>query len=170
MLGSTSLARAQCTMDTECKGERICEGGKCVAPLAVSPLPAPAAAAEPMPRTTPTPAPMAAPANPPPAPEKPKLRRNSTGMMVGGIVMVSLSPVALFFAAIYGVAYATCSHDCEGYETAAQVSLLSATVLAGTGVPLIVVGARKVPVETGGATLTPWLAPRAAGLGLRLQL
>ena len=55
--------------------------------------------------------------------------------------------------------------------TGAKVSLLSVLVLAGTGVPLIVVGAKKVPAyETSVATFTPWVAPRAAGLGLRLQL
>jgi hypothetical protein len=91
-------------------------------------------------------------------------------MMVGGIVMVSLSPLALFFAGVYGLADAVCSHDCAGYETAAQVSLASALVLVGTGVPLIVVGARKVPVDAAAATITPWIAPRAAGVSLRLQL
>jgi hypothetical protein len=85
--------------------------------------------------------------------------------------MVSLSPVALFMASVYGMAYAVCSHDCVDYETGAEVSLFSALVLAGTGVPLIVVGARKVPAfDTSVATFTPWVAPHAAGLGLRLQL
>jgi hypothetical protein len=92
-------------------------------------------------------------------------------MMVGGIVMVSLSPLALFFAGVYGLADAVCSHDCAGYDTAAKVSLVSALVLAGTGVPLIIVGAQKVPVEdTSAAIIAPWATPRAAGLGLRLRL
>lgn len=166
---STSLAHAQCTMDTECKGERVCEEGKCVAPAAVT-LPAapPHAAAA-------APAPVSVPPSPPapaPAPEKPKMRRHSTGMMVGGIVMVSMSPLALFMAGIYGLANAVCSHDCEGYETTAKVSLVSAVVLAGVGIPMIVVGAEKVPVEPASVTASvgPWATPHAVGLGFRLDL
>lgn len=29
---TASAARAQCTMDTECKGDRVCEAGQCVSP------------------------------------------------------------------------------------------------------------------------------------------
>lgn len=169
---STSVAHAQCTMDTECKGERVCEEGKCVAPAAVSLPPAPPAAPAP---AEAAPAPVSVPASPPapaPAPEKPKMRRHSTGMMVGGIVMVSMSPLALFMAGVYGLANAVCSYDCEGYETTAKVSLISAVVLAGVGIPMIVVGAEKVPVEPGSATASigPWATPHAAGLGFRLDL
>jgi hypothetical protein len=56
-------ARAQCTKDTDCKGERLCESGKCVEPpVAASPaspveapIPAPDATS---PATTPAPAPV----------------------------------------------------------------------------------------------------------------
>ena len=171
---SSSLARAQCTMDTECKGDRVCEEGKCVAPAAVSP-PAPSAAARPAapPVSAPPAAPVAAlPPAPAPTPEKPEMRRHSTGMMVGGIVMTSMAPLALFTAAIYGLANAVCDHDCEAYETTAKLSLISAVVLAGVGIPMIVVGAEKVPVESGSATarIGPWATPHAAGLGFRLDL
>ena len=32
LAGSARAAQAQCVRDSECKGTRICEGGKCVAP------------------------------------------------------------------------------------------------------------------------------------------
>ena len=31
----TSVSHAQCTMDNDCKGDRVCEQGQCVAPPAV---------------------------------------------------------------------------------------------------------------------------------------
>jgi hypothetical protein len=102
------------------------------------------------------------------------MRRHSTGMMVGGIVMVSLAPVAFLVAGVYGLGSAVCSasnNSCDEYATAAKVSLLTGLVLAGVGVPLIVVGAAKEPVsEEGSATISPWATPSAAGLSLRLAL
>src|SRR3954462_15014068 len=56
-----SLSHAQCSKDTDCKGERVCEAGACVAPSsppAASSEPAAAAPAPP----APAPAPVAAPA------------------------------------------------------------------------------------------------------------
>jgi hypothetical protein len=59
-----AAARADCAKDTECKGDRVCERGRCVAPAAAPP-PSP-----------PPPAPPPAPAGPPPkeepAPPAPK--------------------------------------------------------------------------------------------------
>ena len=75
-------ARAQCTKDIECKGERICRDGRCVdlpsppepqpAPVVVYPQTAPAPAAQPWPAPAPAaqpwPAPAPAPAATAPAP------------------------------------------------------------------------------------------------------
>src|SRR3954468_6899164 len=92
-----SSAHAQCTMDTDCKGDRVCEAGSCVTP-ALPPAPAAPSGAAPA-----VAAPVAA---PPPPPSysvppgtvedtRPKMQRHSAGMMAGGIVMVSFVPVAL---------------------------------------------------------------------------
>jgi hypothetical protein len=48
-IAASSPARADCTKDTECKGDRVCEHGQCVAPssapaAALPPTPAPAVA------------------------------------------------------------------------------------------------------------------------------
>jgi S1-C subfamily serine protease len=108
-------------------------------------------------------------------------KRRSMGMMVGGIVMVSFAPVALIVA---GVAHETknaCessdggrggNYDCHSYDATIYGGLLSAVGLAGVGIPLIVVGGKKVPLKEGHvvAGITPWATPRAAGVGLRLDL
>jgi hypothetical protein len=54
----STLANAQCTKDTDCKGDRVCEAGKCMSPAALPPAP-------PAPPGSETPA--AAPSPPPPA-------------------------------------------------------------------------------------------------------
>jgi hypothetical protein len=45
-------------------------------------------------------------------------------------------------------------------------------VLLGVGIPLLVIGAKKEPVEedVAKATITPWLTPNAAGVGLRIDM
>ncbi len=35
----TALASAQCTKDTDCKGDRVCEAGKCTSPVSLPPAP-----------------------------------------------------------------------------------------------------------------------------------
>lgn len=54
------LAQAGCTKDTDCKGERICEAGVCVAPKVEAPMPPP-----------PPPPPTASPPREPVAPSSP---------------------------------------------------------------------------------------------------
>lgn len=52
VVGLSRTARADCTKDSDCKGDRVCESGKCVAPAPVALVPPPPA---------PTPAPVGAP-------------------------------------------------------------------------------------------------------------
>ena len=47
------IGEAQCKADTDCKGDRICENGQCVAPAVPSPLPAVAASSAPTPAAAP---------------------------------------------------------------------------------------------------------------------
>jgi hypothetical protein len=183
-LTATSLAQAQCSKDTDCKGDRVCDGGSCVAPApaAVAPAatpPAPGATAEPE-EVPPGPAaPPSLPTSTSVTPSPPKMQRHSKGMMVGGIVMVSLTPVALAVAGFSALGKGLCGIDdldhnrsCDGYDPVIYGSLLSALVLAGVGIPLIIIGATKEPVDSSSpsATLTPWATPTSAGVGLRLQL
>lgn len=179
-------ALAQCTKDTECKGDRVCEDGKCVAPSGAASAAAPSAAA-PEPSAAPPvadaePAPLSAadpvaPVVAPPPVVKPKLQRHSTGMMVGGIVMVALAPAALVVSGFTALIKVACRADdtrsrrhCDdSYDPVIYGALLSSVVLVGVGVPLLVVGAKREPVPAT-ATLSPFLTPGGGGLGLRLDL
>jgi hypothetical protein len=184
-------AFAECTMDTDCKGDRICEQGVCVSPTNATPAPAaPAAPAAPPPVAVSAPAATAAPRPAlPEDPPVPRMERHSKAMMTGGIVMVSVAPLALLVAGISALEQDLCeighgdtsysgssagvsvrAQDCSSYDTRIYNGLISALVLVGVGVPLIVVGAKKEPVERTSVALTPWLSPSSSGLALRVDL
>ena len=59
-------------------------------------------------------------------------------------------------------------HAGEAIKRGAPVCTL---VCVGAGVPLIVIGSKKEPVEPSAtATISPWATRNAAGLGLRIEL
>ena len=177
-----SAAHAECTTDNECPGELVCEDGDCVAAPPAPPPSAPRVAAPAAPAPAPAPAPPVVtqsianePAEPEEAPRaKPKGKRHSTGMMVGGIVITSFSPISFAFAmlgALCGVSIdgseGSPNNHCDG--SSYFVGGMAVTgVLLGVGIPLIVVGARRDGAPT--ARLAPWVTPDSAGLGLRFDL
>ncbi|WP_437594847.1 hypothetical protein [Sorangium sp. So ce1000] len=93
----------------------------------------------------------------------PLTKRRSKGMMVTGIVLTSIGTVALLGGGL--VLASSCSGDGCGYDdtsgdpfsddvsyeddtTGAGVALVvSGLVLAGVGIPLAIIGGRKVPVQ-----------------------
>jgi hypothetical protein len=113
----------------------------------------------------------------PPA-EKPKGPRHSKGMMVTGIVLTASAPIGLLIA--YGGVLECSGGLDEPCNNDNQVlgGLALAAALAGVGIPLWVIGGRRDPAPaTPQASIGPWLtprgdslAPRAAGLTLRLSL
>ena len=174
----SSLGLAACQMDNDCAGELICENAECVAPPPAAPPAAIAPAAAP---PTPQPAPRAAAPSsrgidrttsmaeqPPADAPRPPVRgkRHSQGMFVSGIVITSLAPIGCIVTSLGMLCgLSEGSRDCGNLIFG---GLLTTAVLAGVGVPLIVIGAKREPVAT--ARITPWLAPRSAGLGLRFEL
>jgi hypothetical protein len=190
-----SVSHAQCSKDTDCKGERVCEQGSCVAGAPAA-TPAPAAPPDAAPATPANGAEAgaAAPTNPfgssaapalveAPLEPRPRMVRHSTGMMAGGIVMVSFVPIALLAAMVANLeqtacetgnylstddAFSSTGSDCDRFDKTIYGGLLGAAVLAGVGIPLIVIGGKKEPVGT--AQLAPWASPHGAGLGLRVDL
>jgi len=97
--------------------------------------------------------------------------------MVGGIVLVSLAPVALFVASLSAFSKALCGVDnpdrrgCDDYDTVTTVAIVSGLACVGAGVPLLVIGAKKERVDApAAATVSPWATPHATGLGLRIDL
>jgi hypothetical protein len=105
-------------------------------------------------------------------------------MMVGGIVMTALAPVALLVAAAANNEQTYCElgigdfdddafgvddnvDSCDDYDKTIYGGLISAAVLAGVGIPLIVIGAKKEPVT---ARIMPWATAKSAGFGLRVDM
>jgi hypothetical protein len=93
--------------------------------------------------------------------------RNSTGMMVTGIVLTGVGVIALLSGAIVYTSANTqqtydelCSGDFCRYEdrddekVAAAAVMIAGGAAIAIGIPLLVVGARKVPVR-GGAGAPP---------------
>jgi len=181
----------------------VCEEGACVAPPPeaasdASPVGGPVAGAAPPSTPTTNNGAVAGPALVPPLAEPPPqasddprqplagpaMRRHSTGMMAGGIVMVSFVPIALLAAWVADLEQSDCEGnglfsidgsesrntgvDCGRFDATIYGGLATAAVLAGVGIPMIVIGGKKEPA--GFARVTPWATPHAAGLGLRLDL
>lgn len=98
-------------------------------------------------------------------------------MMVSGIVMLSLAPVAFLTAGIARLGKGICDIDDErgcdsDYDPTIYGALLTGVVFVGAGIPLLVVGAKKEPVEedVAKATVSPWLTPSAAGVSVRVDM
>ncbi len=146
VLGGTTWAQAQCSKDTDCKGDRVCDAGQCTSPPAAvapatSPAPSVAPAAEPSP-AAPVAAPAIAPAVVQLAPvtqvaprwplaptEQPK-RRRSTPVMVTGIVMTSAGPVVwlaglLLVASAHASCLSSAGYHSNGLYSAAQANELN---------------------------------------------
>jgi hypothetical protein len=180
----SSVAEAQCTKDTDCKGNRICEAGVCTdaaggapAPEPAPPAPAPVGAPAPVAAPPPASAPVTAPAPQAPPPTPAKGERHSTGMMVGGIVLVSLAPIALITSLTANIQKSNCElgeayldgfGNCDQYDATIYGGLIAAGAFTAIGIPLIIIGARREPAQT--ATVTPWATPHGGGLGLRVDL
>ena len=109
--------------------------------------------------------------------------------MVAGIVVGSAGIVSLVSGIGLGVASSSCRKDleakypthsiptseaeelerCRSQASTSTVLVLVGLVLTVAGVPMFVVGGKQVPVQAG-ATLTPWLGPRAGGLSVQLSM
>ncbi|HYQ17007.1 MAG TPA: hypothetical protein VEQ58_14650, partial [Polyangiaceae bacterium] len=157
---SSSLAHAECTKDTECEGENVCEAGQCTAP---TPTPAP----------TPAPTPQAAPSAPPKAyffdaeankPHKVPKRIKNPGLLVGGILTATAGLSLVVYGAIANSDCSSCVSDVPVPSPPQLVGLL----LMGVGVPLIVIGAKREPEPR--AAISAWVSPQRSGLQLQLRL
>lgn len=110
------------------------------------------------------------PYNQPPPPDVP-MKRNSVGMMVGGIILTSAGAIMLTLG---GVVYSSSQNivcdigsDCrdEQGERAGLILALAGLAGIGVGIPLIVVGARKVPATPEPPSAALLLGP--GGLSVR---
>jgi hypothetical protein len=112
---------------------------------------------------------------------RPKMKRRSTGMMVAGIVMVSVSPLPLIGGLMMATERSRCNaysdgvldyhRECDTDGGVAAALTLTGLALIGAGIPLIVIGGKRVPAkEPWQAQLSPYAEPDGAGFRLRLQL
>jgi hypothetical protein len=175
-------ARADCTKDTDCEGELICDAGACVA--AALPAPAPVSSGDAAQRSA---APSTAvPAGEAPVPAPPPKKRSDTSELIaGGVVLVSLG----FLSGAGATAVLMKSFECVGQtgsydeetgeyrepECGSRGAFIVFSVLGisllGGGLALIVVGVNRQAAPQGGqVTLQPWLGPRVAGASVRLEL
>jgi hypothetical protein len=205
-----SSVHAQCADDTDCKGERVCDAGACVAPTA-APLDdangwgirppaadgadASASSADSSPGAAPATSPKAAgaaatagPQPSPPADPNANLRERvmrpkSTALVVFGVVTLTASAFTFYGAYAMANLSLLCnmghSSDCDdGAKTAIALGV-GTVALIGVGIPMIVIGSKRVPAEEQPKVARrPWTRPRAAlapfvtpdSAGLRFQL
>lgn len=109
----------------------------------------------------------------PPLQEEPvRYKRRSRGLMAGGIVAASLGTLALLVAAS-SEGQLECDdgtpRQCD--RVPEYGAWVLSGLLLGSGIPMIIVGSKKVPdTSPPRAVLAPWLTAQGGGLGLRLAL
>lgn len=110
--------------------------------------------------------------------------------MVTGIVMLSVTPVALLGALAARNAQSDCDRElqdqypghilpeseryraqrCDDYSTSIYVLGIGGALLGAAGIPLVIYGGARVTDPAPRAQLTPWATPQAGGIRLRLAL
>ena len=106
-------------------------------------------------------------------PAPPALERRSTGMMVGGIVLLSAGGLAMVIGSSVALTSSTgctfngfCSSG-EGSQAVGYGVLIGGAVALAVGIPMLIYGAKKVPARPEAATALAapaWIgAPGGAG-------
>jgi hypothetical protein len=210
----TSAAHAECTKDTECEGDHVCNAGACIAPTSApaddangwgTPPPAaevanpaasagnsgPAVAVPTQPANTPR---VSAAADSQQAPatkansnlRERVMRPKSTALVVAGVVTLSASAFTLYGAYAAANLALFCSigesrSECRDYGRLAIGLGVATVALIGVGIPLIVIGSKRVPTEAQpkasrrspsapAAALSPFVTAESAGLSFQLLL
>jgi len=168
----SSAAQAQCTKDTDCAGARVCESNACVLPANATPESVPVPADAP----AVTPAPAAAPRAHEPAAAPTRTKMRSLPLVLVGAATSSVGLGLMVFAGLQGFGYAFCEVVGGAYasgtcQSGALKTLALGAGVAAVGIPLVIIGAKRVPDEpTAQVALVPVAVPKGAGFGLRLEL
>lgn len=147
-------AHAQCTMDTDCKGDRVCVEGTC---------------------QTPEPVIVVGEKEPAPA-EAPKGERKSPGVFGTGIALTVTGGLALTAGTVFLV-LGIGGRDQGGMIMGGAIAAGSGTLILPAGIIMTVVGGERQPLEkkvgetasmieeAPGATMTfaPWVVPTGGG-------
>jgi hypothetical protein len=150
LLAFASSARAECTKDTDCKGDRVCNAGACTDPrptTALPPLQAPSGEGTPPPAAAavevwpPPPPPSGPPASEPPADQVEMdatvMQPRSPAMRTAGIVLMTAGAVSVVATTVFLVEAIQARHrvddECVGHlcESAGASDLNRASMLSG---------------------------------------
>jgi hypothetical protein len=111
-----------------------------------------------------------------PIPAAPESRRNSTELMVGGIVLIGLGVLA----GGTGLVVLTCAaperaddpecKDIENPRLAGAMLTIGGVAAVGVGIPLTIIGARTDPVAPAQQTAAPTLFVGPTGVSLRWRM
>jgi hypothetical protein len=97
---------------------------------------------------------------------KPGKRIGNPALMTAGIIIAASGPALWMTGAFTTSCDRTVDAECNAGPRLLAF-FVGGLALIGAGVPMIVIGAKRVPA--GRVTAAPWLAPRRGG-GLQLQL
>jgi len=109
----------------------------------------------------------------PPADAGPATKRKSTGLMVGGIVLTGVGVLGLGMGALIVGACSKPEDNPDCKENAVPAGyVIGGLGIAGmaAGIPMIVIGARRVPVQPKAAGAAPALLVGPTSVGLRWSL
>ena len=106
----------------------------------------------------------------PPQPDLTPKERRSSGMMAGGIVLLSAGGLGLIIGSTVALSagcgftvFGGCNTDTSA-QSAGYGMMIGGVIAIAVGIPLLVYGAKKVPVKMDGAPATAWIgAPGGTG-------
>ena len=161
-LALSSVARADCAVDTDCKGDRICVEGACQAP-----------------------------GTGPGQSRPPKVRRRfvNPALFYGGVVVAALTPIAIFVALAADIQKQSCENEafvqsfggaqgrlddshCSNYDPTIAAAAIAAVVFGISGTVMIVTGAKREPIDPpqeAKLQVVPWSDRNGGGAVLRFS-
>jgi hypothetical protein len=116
---------------------------------------------------------------------EPVMRPKSKALVVFGVVTLTASAFTLYgaYAMLNLSAFCSIGHDtsCDDHAQTALALGLGSLALIGAGIPMIVIGSKRVPAEErpkssvrsrsrAEAAIVPFATPDSAGLRLQLSL
>jgi hypothetical protein len=96
-------------------------------------------------------------------------QRNNTGMMVGGIILSSVGGAGILVALGAGAALSISGGRDNGAGTVAILGLVGGLACGAVGIPLAVIGGKRVPKDPSSAEARPILLVGPEGAAVRVR-
>jgi hypothetical protein len=140
LVTTAAAARADCTKDTDCKGDRVCNAGACVAPTASSAATSSEAA---------------------PAP------RQSTALFAGGLAMSIAGGAAVVVGGSMVVLSMNAdSYNHAILLPGGAVTGIGGILCVAAGIPMAIIGGQRETPSRPATALAPWMTTHGGGLAL----